>query len=147
MAYQNLNQPQRGHLRQRSQTSLETGTTSPVSPRGNSDWVDPFGENTQHKRHIYQLWLILRYLVLKIVIPFAIVLVALNYSDVYSRGTSGSFGDVRLSYGNDVRYGSLDRKYDFLWQDDIAPELGIVRLPKDMSLGPADETELGMIGM
>lgn len=80
-------------------------------------------------------------------IPFAIVLVALNYSDVYSRGTSGSFGGVQLSYGNDVRYGSLDRKYDFLWQDDIAPELGIVRLPKDMSLGPADETELGMIGM
>ena len=147
MAYQKSNnQSKRDHLRQRSNTFLETGSSSPISPRSNNDdWIDPFGDNTHHKRHIYQLWLILRYVVLKILLPFCIVLVALN---VTSTGTSrsGNFGDIQLTYGNDARYMSLDRKYDFLWQEDINPDRGRIRLPKDGSLGPT-EAEEGVIGM
>ncbi|GIZ48091.1 hypothetical protein CKM354_001116400 [Cercospora kikuchii] len=148
MEYQKLNH-ESGHLRQRSQASLEIGAETPLTPHG--EWIDPFAGQTKHRRRIQQLWSVLQYILLRILVPFVIVLVALNLSDAYFRGThrstSGEFGDVQLTYGSDPRYMSLDYKYDYLWADDIAPAQGSIRLPKDNSLGPADLTEWGLIGM
>lgn len=104
---------------------------------------------TQGRRHARRAFTVFRYAFLHILVPFLVVCLAFRISaDQLSKHSEF---EMENTYGSDVRYMSLDKKFDHVWADDMRDN--IYPLPKDGSLGPevdiavAQGIEYGSIAM
>lgn len=104
---------------------------------------------TQGRRHARRAIAVFRYGLLHILVPFLVVCLAFRISA--DRLQKHSEFEMENTYGSDVRYMSLDKKFDHVWADDMRDN--IYPLPKDGSLGPevdiavAKGIEYGSIAM
>jgi hypothetical protein len=53
--------------------------------------------------------------------------------------------NIQSTYGSNFDYMSLDHKFDYLWDDELVGNNGVIRLPSDMNSN--SQQERGAIGM
>ncbi|CAK3781072.1 Hypothetical predicted protein [Lecanosticta acicola] len=132
--------------RRRSEGSVENLTTP-----DREQWHKLKHPETIGQRYARHTMVVAKYIILHVLVPFLSIWIALRLSEGHSRGHGRDEFILERTYGSDARFMSLDKKFDYVWADDM--KLNIYPLPKDGSLGPevdiarAQGIETGSIAM